>query len=1107
MSDMVVLGQGKADMGSETLNSSFPSAEKKHIPSMRSLETRLMESGKLVDDLVLKKYLHRLSELEIVPLSEELKNISAIRMFRITEMIYQRKEFSTHKFSSVFSAVQHLGCGVFIVLDSDGEKTDVYLGVRSFDDMRTTKSLKDTLRNALNGQFPGVQTCDLLDVEATEVLSEIAYKNIASVSCVAKSKSEDIVEDEIFVQGLEKLALAMQGQKYTAVVLAKGTSSEQLEELRQAYEMIYTNLSPFSNIQVSYGQNVALSVSDAFSRGRTEGTSHSVSASHSTSTSRSENTTRTESTNTSVSQTKDSWKKGLGKAALGIASVITAPMTGGASIAVAGAITAGGIALDSYQPKTETYGSSSSVSTSDTLTTGNSETHGKTEASNQSTSQTRTKTEGETRGSSETIQLPIQNKALFNTLERIDKQLERLDECESLGMWECAAYFLSDNQETTEMAAGLYKALMRGENSGVETSDINLWGRDQKEKLPLLKDYITNFIHPVFAYTSETVSVPVTPASLVSSNELALHMGLPRKSFPGFPVIEHAEFGKEVVRYGFNEESRPIRLGKIFNMGRETKTEVRLDADSLTMHTFITGSTGSGKSNTVYEILNKLRSHKIPFLVIEPAKGEYKNVFGQYPNVSVYGTNPKKSPLLRINPFRFPAGVHVLEHMDRLVEIFNVCWPMYAAMPAILKEGLERAYIAVGWNLSSSENERGEGYPSFVDLLEQTENVIRESKYSEDSKGDYAGALLTRLRSLTNGINGLIFTNQDLADEELFDENVLVDLSRVGSMETKALLMGLLVMKLNEYRMSSEEMNRALSHVTVLEEAHHLLKRTSAEQSAESANLLGKSVELLANSIAEMRTYGEGFIIADQSPGLMDLSAIRNTNTKIILRLPDKTDRELVGYAAGLSDLQIEELSKLKKGVAAVYQNDWVEPVLVQIDKSPIEEKRYEYRPSETELTDVAKLQKQAVRFLIQGRVKEKLDFSASEIRQGLYSLPVSYENREFIENALKEYERTQQMTAWQDKNFGRLAQKVTDFSGVRDQVEELVLRSSDEQELTDGLRKTAERFFDNPSEAAVFALAQCYMKDMSLGLSEREMREKIYRNWEDSVRARRVNL
>lgn len=165
----------------------------------------------------------------------------------------------------------------------------------------------------------------------------------------------------------------------------------------------------------------------------------------------------------------------------------------------------------------------------------------------------------------------------------------------------------------------------------------------------------------------------------------------------------------------------------------------------------------------------------------------------------------------------------------------------------------------------------------------------------------------------------MIFTCDDLDDTELFDKKVIVDLSRVGSAETKSLIMGMLVLKLQEHRMANATgMNEKLKHVTILEEAHNLLKRTSTEQSSDNGNLRGKSVEMLTNAIAEMRTYGEGFIIADQAPGLLDLAVIRNTNTKIIMRLPDHTDRELVGRSANLNDDQIDEIAKLPCGVAAV---------------------------------------------------------------------------------------------------------------------------------------------------------------------------------------------
>ena len=85
--------------------------------------------------------------------------------------------------------------------------------------------------------------------------------------------------------------------------------------------------------------------------------------------------------------------------------------------------------------------------------------------------------------------------------------------------------------------------------------------------------------------------------------------------------------------------------------------------------------------------------------MVEPAKGEYKHIFGNG-KAKVYGTNENLTPLLRINPFTFPPEIHVREHIDRLVEIFNACWPMYAAMPAILKDAVERCYRNTGWDLS-----------------------------------------------------------------------------------------------------------------------------------------------------------------------------------------------------------------------------------------------------------------------------------------------------------------------------------------------------------------------------------------------------------------------
>ena len=766
----------------------------------------------------------------------------------------------------------------------------------------------------------------------------------------------------------------MQGEKYTGIIMANGTTQAQLRELRRGYETVYSQLSSFASTQVNYTQNRAQS----YTLSNTSGTSHTEGKSKSTS----ESESTSSGTSHSVSQENAAAKavKGVAAAATLVGAAL-APFTGGASMAVGGIVSGAVGMAGSFISRSESNGTSQSETNSKTY----SSSKNWSDSSNQST----TEANGTTNSSGEGMTVTMHNKTVEDMLERINKQLKRMDEFESLGMFECAAYFTSEDQYAAEMAAATYKALMRGENSGVEVAAINLWGQGQQQT-EQVGQYVANFIHPVFWYNGPAGRLQVTPCSLVSGNELAIHMGLPRRSVCGLPVVEHADFGKEVVSYNQKEEGAELLLGKIFNMGSVCKNTVRLNRNSLAMHTFVTGSTGSGKSNTVYEILSQLDAGGVNFMVVEPAKGEYKNVFGNRSDVHVYGTNPKITELLRINPFRFPEGIHVLEHIDRLTEIFNVCWPMYAAMPAVLKDAMLQAYEVCGWDLQTSENEYSEElFPTFQDLLTELVDVINRSAYDQEVKSNYRGSLETRVRSLANGLNGQIFSANEIPEKILFDENVIIDLSRVGSAESKALIMGILIMRLNEYRMTScTEMNAPLRHVTVLEEAHNILRRTSTEQSEEGSNVAGKSVEMIANSIAEMRTYGEGFIIADQSPSAVDISAIRNTNTKIIMRLPDEQDRQLAGKAAALKENQLDEIARLPKGVAVVYQNDWVEPVLCKIGKFDGEEKPYVHKRTFDSIK-TASGEKLLLQNLLKKEEGESLELNIQQLRQILLRLPV----------------------------------------------------------------------------------------------------------------------
>jgi DNA helicase HerA-like ATPase len=581
-----------------------------------------------------------------------------------------------------------------------------------------------------------------------------------------------------------------------------------------------------------------------------------------------------------------------------------------------------------------TAGASSSVSTNIGITGNYGYTFGKSDADSINDTLTVGTNKSVSIGDSENTTFSHKSYMISGLVEKLEATIKRINESQATGLWHTAIYVMSQNSEVSTNAANFLNSIMQGDASYLEPPFIQTWYKyDKSNDFKNILQYVKHIAHPIFENKIDR-DARVLPTANVSTSELSNLFAFPRYSVQGFPVIECARFGREP--HSLIELKSDINIGCAYHMhAKEENNRVFLCKNGLTKHTFITGSTGSGKSNTIYKLIDSLcpeKSDEVKFLVIEPAKGEYKNVFGGREDVTTYGTNPFKSPhLLQINPFSFPGETHVLEHIDRLVEVFNACWPMYAAMPAILKESVEKSYEECGWNLKTSQN--AGVYPTFDTLLNALRQVVESTEYSADTLSDYKGALMTRVKSLTRGIHGQIFKD-DFPSEELFNSNVIVDLSRIGSQETKALIMGILVLKLQEFRMSEDiKHNSGLRHITVLEEAHNLLRRTSSEQSQESSNLQGKSVEMLANAIAEMRTYGEGFIIADQSPGLMDMSVIRNTNTKIIMRLPDESDRRLVGKAAGLNDSQIDELSRLEIGVAAISQSDWLEPVLCKVDE------------------------------------------------------------------------------------------------------------------------------------------------------------------------------
>lgn len=872
------------------------------VKEMEKMQKRLESNQKLTqamtfaDVFLNQQYLDFYSAGTVAVPNSSVCDSSKLRIFKVSKMVYNPQEQINDKFISVFSSLHNMNSAVAIIVHSEPKNIYFFVATRCDND---AEQAGDTMRSALRGNFPGIEISESFDGNQKRKLLDLLAsekhqpKSLASVSLIPSVRDTD---KDKFVQGMEKFFGAMNGKTYSAIFLATPVDPQTLTNRKRGFEELYSHLSSLAKITASHAQSVTDTVNSNTSESISDSINRSISNTNGTSSANTHGTNFGTSDNFGFSS--DGWSMG-----------------NGSSSGVSSAFTSG-----------TNFSNTVSDSTGKTTTFQNG------------------KGEAHSVGDTDTITLNFENKSVSQMMEKADMELKRIELSQSYGMWDFCGYFFGDDIAVTSQAANVYRALMMGEESSVEKPHVNLWNATKQKQINTILNHIKYLTHPVAAIPSlgEYEVQYVTPTNMVNGCELPIAMGFPRQSVPGVAVVEMAEFGRAVVFENPGRVKRKMEFGHIYHMGVTEALSVPMDIDLLASHCFITGSSGSGKSYATYQLLNKLLQNGIKMLVVEPAKGEYKQVFGGLPGIRIFTTNPNVYKLLRINPFQFPENLHILTHIEKLIQIFNASWALYSAMPAILKDAVVQAYVSCGWDVLNSvwiEGISDHKYPVFADVLEILPKIINSSDYSSESKGNYKGALLTRVQSMTNGITGMIFERSEgIPDSVLFDSNAVVDLSEIGSEETIALIMGVLIMRLGEYHRSvreagtGEEHDEPLKHVTVLEEAHNILKRTSKDQSQEGANIVGQSVQMISNSIKEMRTYGEGFIIIDQSPMAVDTSAIENTSTKIIMNTPAKDACTELSSALSLNDEQSRELARLSTGVAATFQKGWLTPVLMKVD-------------------------------------------------------------------------------------------------------------------------------------------------------------------------------
>ncbi|UCE95606.1 MAG: ATP-binding protein, partial [Candidatus Bathyarchaeota archaeon] len=384
--------------------------------------------------------------------------------------------------------------------------------------------------------------------------------------------------------------------------------------------------------------------------------------------------------------------------------------------------------------------------------------------------------------------------------------------------------------------------------------------------------------------------------------------------------------------------------GEILDQSLKMGLKYQIRVQDLDRHALIVGVTGCGKTNTCFHMLKQLWQRGIPFLVIEPAKTEYRKLLQSKElgnDLRVFTLGDESVSPFRLNPFQIMPGVSVQSHIDHLKSVFNASFVMYAPMPYVLEQCIHEVYEDKGWNLATNENEMGRhrnAHPTLTDLYRKVDELVDRLGYERRITMDVKAALKTRINSLRVGGKGLMLdTKTSIPIEQLLEHPAIIELEKVGDDDEKAFIIGLLLMLLYEYYVSKGvKEGESLNHITIIEEAHRLLKNVPTEVNYEAANIKGKAVEAFCNILSEIRAYGEGFAILEQIPSKLAPDAIKNTNLKIMHRVVSIDDRSTVGGAMNMDENEIARVASLNVGEAVVYSEGDDSPLHVKVPYSKI---------------------------------------------------------------------------------------------------------------------------------------------------------------------------
>lgn len=887
-------------------------------------------------------------------------------LFRIKELTFEKEAPRREAMENILGMFRGMEGISFIYLILGDEKgAAFYFGVaKDFayegEGVLTAPTVgHDILGAGIRGNFRGSIVEELSNEEKKRILERLSDVPHAGIITGVPGTDKD---SEGF-QGVDRLMDVMSGDDFGFMVIARPASKQEIDELEAGLLSIEEALSPLMRHTLQRTKQKSTSESKSVGKTDTEQNNTGWNKTSSTSCAFTEikNHTYTSTRGNSQQETDGETSSHQYSSGENVSDsknksnhrVIEKDSSGPKNTIDEATNSGSGSSVNTqYSAQQQaSYVFSYQISEGDNTTRGSQENKSKGESKQENYGHTLAKNESKNTAESTSDsaslmeQMELEERSAAGWVKYIEEVLiPRLDYGRGKGIFISSAYLFAGSPAMLRRLSSTAISLYSGPKGNKSPLTFHIFQEEdtaglrslQNMQMPAFRrEEKKNWLTALSCISKESVSYA---ASWLSAEDLSILAALPKKEVPGLALREEVAFGLNVEACDGEE----ITLGNLVQDGVEKSIPIALERSALDKHTFVTGVTGSGKTTTCQNIL---LGSSLPFLVIEPAKTEYRILMKRCPNLLFFTPGKQEIAPFFLNPFEILPGEAITSRADMIKATLEASFDMEAAIPQIMETAIYRAYEEKGWDIRTNEwrpmiNGKDEPrdpfrkgvypFPTLSDFWDAVKKVTEEEGFGERLQNEYMGSLKARIESLLVGAKGMMLnTPRSLDWNDLIDRQVVIELEEIKNGAEKSMLMGFILTNLMQAVKTRHAKDHNFQHITLVEEAHRLLSRYVPGDSMNKK----QGVEVFADMLAEVRKYGESLIIADQIPDKMTPEVLKNTNTKIVHKLFARDDKDAIGDTMALSDDQKAFLSKLSTGRAIIFSQGWTKALQVKVKK------------------------------------------------------------------------------------------------------------------------------------------------------------------------------